>query len=260
MPDCVFPISFLYQTPFSNVERNAVRINDVTSLFFRDDIRQLASSSSIRSIVVPKVQSSYDLDTVSRELHQAFKQTPREAPIRIIPSVESAKAMWNLGSISNWKSKYGALSGGAVSALLFAAEDYCADTSIVRTPSLRELLYTRSQIVIAAKAFGLEAIDMVCVNYKDANVLRDECEDGRQLGFTGKQAIHPNQVEIIQSTFVPTAQEIQRATKIMRTMTIAHNSQKGAVGLEGIMIDAPMIKQAEKTLEAARAAGLEIPH
>ena len=75
-----------------------------------------------------------------------------------------------------------------------------------------------------------------------------------------QQAIHPNQVEIIQSTFVPTAQgkhgtiwhapqsrqilsEIQRAAKIMRAMIIAHNSQKGAVGLEGIMIDAPMIKQ-----------------
>jgi citrate lyase beta subunit len=100
---------------------------------------------------------------------------------------------------------------------------------------------------------------MVCVNYKDAHVLQDECKDGRQLGFTGKQAIHPNQVEIIQSTFVPTAQEIQRAAKIMRAMSIAHNSQKGAVGLEGIMIDAPMIKQAEKTLEAARAAGLQIP-
>jgi citrate lyase subunit beta-like protein len=115
--------NFLLQNPFSNVERNAVRINDVTSLFFRDDIRQLASSSSIRAIVVPKVQSPCDLDTVSRELHLAFKQTPREAPIRIIPSVESAKAVWNLGSISNWKSKYGALSGGTVSALLFAAED-----------------------------------------------------------------------------------------------------------------------------------------
>lgn len=78
----------------------------------------------------------------------------------------------------------------------------CADTSVVRTTSREELLFVRSQIAITAKAFGLEAIDMVhlalltvseshryvqvCVNYKDPEYLRDECEDGRRLGFTGK--------------------------------------------------------------------------
>ena len=62
----------------------------------------------------------------------------------------------------------------------------CADTSIIRTPSRLELLYTRSQISLAARTFGLEAVDMVCVNYKDAEYLRDECEDGRRLGFNGK--------------------------------------------------------------------------
>lgn len=62
----------------------------------------------------------------------------------------------------------------------------CADTAIIRTPSRRELLYTRSQIVITAKAFGLDAIDMVCVDFRDLEILTDECIDGRQLGFTGK--------------------------------------------------------------------------
>jgi len=96
----------------------------------------------------------------------------------------------------------------------------CADTSILRTRSRQELLYTRSQIAIAAKAFGLESVDMVCVHYKDLDYLKEECEDGRRLGFSGKvhslffflqdvllpfsqQAIHPSQVDTIQSTFVP---------------------------------------------------------
>ncbi|KAF8635957.1 hypothetical protein AX15_000123 [Amanita polypyramis BW_CC] len=251
--------NFLLKTQFPSVERNAVRINDVTTPFFRDDIQQTVSSSSIRAVVVPKVHSASDLDVVSRELHQSFKNSAREEPIRIISSVESAKAMWNLGSIAGWKSKYGALSGGVLSALLFAAEDYCADTSIIRSPSRRELLYTRSQIVIAARAFGLEAIDMVCINYKDSDILEDECKDGRRLGFTGKQAIHPTQVNTIQSTFVPTAQEIERAAKVLRAMEVAHSAEKGAVGLEGEMIDAPMIKQAEKVIQVAKAAGLQIP-
>ncbi|KAF8630935.1 hypothetical protein AX17_005292 [Amanita inopinata Kibby_2008] len=237
--------NFLLQKEFPTIDRNAVRINDVTTPFFRDDIHQIVSTS-ISAVVVPKVNSTADLDAVSRELHQLFKKSPRKVPVRIITSVESAKAVWNLSSIARWKSKYGALSGGVLSALLFAAEDYCADTSIIRTPSRHELLYTRSQIVVAAKAFGLEAIDMVCVNYKDAKTLEDECQDGRKLGFTGKQAIHPSQVEIIQSIYVPTAKEIERAAKIIRAMEVAHGAERGAVGLEGEMIDAPMMKQVKR--------------
>ncbi|TFY76212.1 hypothetical protein EWM64_g7799 [Hericium alpestre] len=149
----------------------------------------------------------------------------------------------------------------------FAAEDYCADTSVIRTRSRQELLYTRSKIVNVAKAFGLHAIDMVCVNYKDVDYLKDECADGRRLGFNGKQAIHPAQVDVIHSTFVPTPEEISRAAKILHLMAQTHAAEKGAVGLDmgdekgsKEMIDAPMLKQAEQTVKAARAAGLEIPH
>lgn len=62
----------------------------------------------------------------------------------------------------------------------------CADTSIIRTTSRTELLYTRSRITLAARAHGLQSIDMVCVNYKDVDYLREECEEGRRLGFDGK--------------------------------------------------------------------------
>ncbi|KAF8967068.1 Pyruvate/Phosphoenolpyruvate kinase-like domain-containing protein [Flammula alnicola] len=236
----------------------AIRVNDVTSPFFREDISQIVSHSLVRSLILPKIHSHYDLDLVSDEVSVARKSLDMP-PLRLIPSIESARAMWNLGAIAQWKSTHGPVSGGILSALLFAAEDYCADTSIIRTASRRELLFTRSQIVIAAKAFGLDAVDMVCVNFRDLEALRDECVDGRQLGFTGKQAIHPTQVEVINSTFVPTEGEIIRAAKILQTMKKAHESQKGAVGLDGYMIDAPMIKQAQKTIEVAESAGLQIP-
>ncbi|OAX37805.1 hypothetical protein K503DRAFT_866605 [Rhizopogon vinicolor AM-OR11-026] len=109
---------------------------------------------------------------------------------------------------------------------------YCGDTSVVQTPSRLELLYIRSQITIVAKAFGLDAIDMVCVNYKDLDYLKDECEDEKRLGFNGKQTIHPAQVDIIHSTYVPTEKEILRAAKILHQMKVAHSSQKGAFSLE----------------------------
>ncbi|KIK03329.1 hypothetical protein K443DRAFT_676816 [Laccaria amethystina LaAM-08-1] len=237
----------------------AVRVNDVTTSFFHADILEIVSNPSVTTLVLPKIHSEEDLNYASDAVQSALLGFHRDKPLNIVPSIESARAMWNLGDIAKWKSKHGPQCGGEISALLFAAEDFCADTSIIRTHSRRELLNARSQIVIAAKAFGLDAIDMVCVNYKDLETLKDECRDGRHLGFTGKQAIHPSQVETIQATFLPTHQEILRAAKILRSMALAHASEKGAFGLEGEMIDAPMLKQAQKIILLAEAAGLEVP-
>ncbi|KAK1236258.1 hypothetical protein PQX77_000492 [Marasmius sp. AFHP31] len=263
--------------PASN--RIAVRVNDVTTPFFAEDVSAILQIPTVTTVVLPKVNAKEDLHYASKHIHQAYQRNPRENPLRIVSSVESARSLWNIGDIAGWKSEHGDVEGGVVSGLLFAAEDYCADTSIVRTRSRQELLYTRSQIAIAAKAFGLEAIDMVCIHYKDLDYLREECEDGRRLGFTGKQAIHPTQVDTILSTFVPTSEgmpisfefqgqkltagtfrlEITRAAKILHKMESAHASQKGAIGLDGEMIDAPMIKQAERIVKVAKAASLEIP-
>ncbi|KAJ7935453.1 Pyruvate/Phosphoenolpyruvate kinase-like domain-containing protein [Mycena leptocephala] len=238
-------------------ERVAVRVNDISTPFFLDDISKIVISKSVGSLVLPKVHSADDLHTVARAIHNVNGTSGNT--LGLIASIESAKASWNLGAIASWRSEFGKL-GGTLTALLFAAEDYCADTSILRSSSRHELLYTRSSIVIAAKAFGLEAIDMVCVNYKDLDYLQDECRDGRQLGFTGKQAIHPTQVDVIQSAFVPTAAEIERAAKIIHRMEREHAMNRGAAGLEGEMIDKPMILQAEKVLHIARAANLKIPY
>ncbi|KAG1861800.1 Pyruvate/Phosphoenolpyruvate kinase-like domain-containing protein [Suillus subalutaceus] len=241
-------------------ERIAVRLNDITTPFFENDISEILKSPFVRTLVLPKIHSVRDLHHVSRAIRTSRDRTSTSFPIRIVASVESARSAWNLGEIASWTSEYGPDAGGKLGALLV----YCADTSVVRTPSRLELLYVRSQIAIAAKAFGLDSIDMVCVNYKDLNYLKDECEDGRRLGFNGKQAIHPTQVDIIHSTFVPTEKEILRAATILRQMEVAHSSQKGAFGLEmegggKEMIDAPMLKQAENIIRVAKAAGLEIP-
>ncbi|KAF8909005.1 citrate lyase beta subunit [Gymnopilus junonius] len=235
----------------------AVRVNDVTTPFFYEDMLQIISQPAVRSIVLPKIHSTTDLDLVSDAVKISRKRLDKPT-LQVIPSIESARGMWNLGSIANWESPHGPVSGGVLKALLFAAEDYCADTGIIRTPSRRELLYTRSQIVLAAKAFGLGAVDMVCVDFKDTDILHSECMDGRELGFTGKQAIHPSQVSVINKTYVPTKEEIQRAVKIVQSMKVAHKSNQGAIELDGRMIDAPMMKQAESILRVAEAAGLAI--
>ncbi|KII90550.1 hypothetical protein PLICRDRAFT_39121 [Plicaturopsis crispa FD-325 SS-3] len=235
-------------------ERIAVRVNDASTPLHDADLQSILAIPSVRTVVLPKVDTPDALDRVSAHARWAT---------HFVASIESARGLWNIGSIASWKPERGE---GHVSALLFAAEDYCAQTGILRSAERTELLYPRSQIVTAAKAFGLDAIDMVCVNYKDLAYLEDECKDGRRLGFTGKQAIHPTQVDVIQSTFVPTPKEILRAAKIVHQMEKAYATQKGAFGLdiEGgqggrEMIDAPMLKQAQQTIAIARRAGLVIP-
>ncbi|EGN98040.1 hypothetical protein SERLA73DRAFT_182896 [Serpula lacrymans var. lacrymans S7.3] len=249
-------------------DRIAVRVNDITTPFFQSDISQVLKLPSVRTLILPKIHAPEDLHYVSRVIRNSLvhesSRDPSISPLNIVASIESARSTYNLGNIASWKSEYGPITGGRLRSLLFASEDYCADTSVIRTKSRQELLFVRSRIVITAKAFGLNAIDMVCINYKDLNYLKDECEDGRKLGFDGKQAIHPTQVQTIQSTFVPTSQEILRAAKILQQMEAAHTSQRGAFGLETTdggkeMIDAPMLKQALKTIHAAKMAGLEIP-
>ncbi|KAI9462197.1 citrate lyase beta subunit [Boletus coccyginus] len=256
---------FLDRTPKENLpasERVAVRLNDISTPFFEDDVAEILRHPSVGTLVLPKIHSVRDLHYVFRIIRNLNRSC---SALRIVASVESARSVIGLGDIASWKSEFGAEKGGELTALLFAAEDYCADTSVVRTTSKQELLFVRSQIVITAKAFGLEAIDMVCVNYKDPEYLREECEDGRRLGFTGKQVIHPNQVVTVNTSFVPTFHEILRAAKILHRMNIVHSNQKGAFGLEmegggKEMIDAPMLKQAENIIRLARAAGCDIPH
>ncbi|RXW24505.1 hypothetical protein EST38_g1365 [Candolleomyces aberdarensis] len=207
-----------------------VRVNDISTPYFEEDIKEILSNIKVGGVVLAKTHAAEDLDVLSNALREAPLAEARAFPVEIIPSLESARAMWNLRDIAAWKSKHEPRLGGELKALM---------------------------LVIAAKAFGLDVVDM----YKDKDYLRDECVDGRQLGFTGKQAIHPSQVPIIQSTFVPTPEEILRAAKILKGLKNAHISEaKGAIGIDGEMIDAPMLKQAEQIIAIAEAANLTIPN
>ncbi|CEL57393.1 citrate lyase subunit beta-like protein [Rhizoctonia solani AG-1 IB] len=250
-------LGFLQSQPPEHASRTLVRLNAIDTPQFVDDITTVLKWEHLQGIVMPKIHSASYLDQVA-------SYVPEGRPLNIIASIESARGLWDAGHIAGWKAGQGSGNKVAVSSLLFAAEDYCADTRIIRTQTRQELLYPRSQMATAAKAFGVQCIDMVCVNYKDTTVLRDECEEARRLGYDGKQAIHPNQVEIIQSTFVPTEKEITRAAKIISQMARSHASSTGAFGLDSgsgnvEMIDAPMLKQAETTIANAKAAGLKIP-
>ncbi|ORZ41351.1 Pyruvate/Phosphoenolpyruvate kinase-like domain-containing protein [Catenaria anguillulae PL171] len=200
----------------------AVRINAVGSGLEVDDLNVILHSTRLQCIVIPKVNTASDVQFVDRMIDSIAPESNRPN-IRLIACIESAMGLLNLREIAS--------SSPRLDALVYASEDLCADMGMVRTASRLELLYSRSAVVTAACAYGLQAIDLVCIDYKDHDVLSEECREGRQMGFTGKQAIHPGQIDGIQKHFSPTEAEVQRATKIVEGYREYVAKGKGALCL-----------------------------
>ncbi|RUS14534.1 hypothetical protein BC937DRAFT_93672 [Endogone sp. FLAS-F59071] len=228
----------------------AVRINAVGSGLEYDDLNVVLHSTRLQAIVIPKVQSAHDIQFVVRMIDSVAPELNR-ANIRLLASIESGLGILNLREI--------ATADPRVDALVFAAEDFCTDLGLIRTPSRKEMLYARQAVVTAASAFGLQAIDLVCVDYLSDSILEEECREGCEFGFTGKQAIHPKQVEIIQRMFLPDPANIARAAKILEGYEAHSQKGVGAFNLDGKMIDLPVVKWADKIVARAKAASVEIP-
>jgi citrate lyase beta subunit len=117
------------------------------------------------------------------------------------------------------------------------------------------VFYARSAVVTHAAAFGLQAIDTLVIDFNDEAALIDDARFGAQLGFSGKLAIHPRQVEVIQSIFTPSDEQIAEARRLIQ----AHDEQQtqgiGAFAFDGKMIDMPAIRAAQQVLARAQAAG-----
>lgn len=125
-----------------------------------------------------------------------------------------------------------------------------------RTKGANELIYARQAVVTHAKAYDLQAIDMVNINYNDLVHLKEESRAGADMGFTGKQIIHPNQVEIVQQEFSPSAERIKYALELEAAFNKHQESGQGAFTFRDQMIDRPTMIQCQNVLALARRTGL----
>ena len=229
-----------------------VRINglDTNDMALRD-LEAVLPCSRLQTVVVPKVENASDIVFVSRMI-DSLCDNARD--VRIIAAIESAMGFMNLKDIAE-TSRVGT-SKARLDALVFASEDFCADIEATRTESATEMLYARSQLVMAAKAFGLQAIDMVHINFRELDELKVECEGGKQMGFTGKQAIHPAQIDIINEQFAPSSTEIDFASRAVHEYEATAAKGQGACVVDGIVVDMPVYKLAKKIVERATKAGM----
>lgn len=224
-----------------------IRINQIGSgLEKRDLIAALATNPD--TIVVPKIESAEQVKWVSEHIESyELSSKLNIGSVRLLVGVETAKGIMNLKEIAEADKR--------LEAIIFGGEDYAASVGAVRTKDATELLYARQAVVTACAANDLQAIDIVFINFKDPDGLRLEAEQGARFGFSGKQIIHPNQVQVAQEAFTPSAEAIEYAKRIVESFEASQREGKGAYALDGKMIDMPLLKNAQKVLDRARAAG-----
>jgi citrate lyase subunit beta-like protein len=235
----------LQELDFGASEKLA-RVNAVGSGLEKDDIEAVLSYHP-NGIVIPKVESLEQIQWGSEIIEAA--ELSNGWPInsvRILVGVETAKGLLNLKEIA---------SHPRLDGIIFGGEDFAASIGATRTEEATELLYARQAVVTACAAYGLQAIDIVTIDFKDLERVRREAEFGAQLGFSGKQIIHPNQVAPVQEAFTPDDASIAHAKQVVEAFESHQKEGKGAFALEGQMIDMPLVKNAQKVLERARAAG-----
>ncbi len=231
---------------FGRSER-LVRINPVGSAFVEDDLQAVLPLKP-DGIVIPKVQIGEQIKQVSEQISKIEKQFGwSTGSIILIAIVESALALVNLREI--------ATASNRLDALIFGAEDLAADLGAVRSQSGWEVFYARSAIITHAAAYGLQAIDLVNIDFHDMNRLRIQANIGVKMGYSGKQVIHPDQVQLVQETFTPNEEQIIQAKKLLEDFNLHQEAGRGAYAVNGKMIDAPLIKSAQSILERARVAG-----
>ncbi len=235
----------LQELNFGKSEKLA-RINSVGTGWEKDDIEAVLPYHP-DGIVIPKVESFDQVEWANQIIKAAeLKYGWQVNSIRMLVGVETAKGILNLKEIAVHP---------RLDAIIFGGEDFAASIGAIRTKDATELLYARQAVVVACAANDLQAIDIVTIDYKDIESLRAESEFGAQLGYSGKQIIHPAQVEPVQSAFTPNDDSIIYARRIIESFEISQKEGKGAYSLDGKMIDMPLLKNAQKVLERARAAG-----
>jgi len=225
-----------------------VRINGLDTKYALDDLREVlpARPDGIRLPKADDPEVVERLDTLLTEYEE--KLGLDIGFFSIVPSIESAVGVLNCVKT--------ATASHRIVALAFGAEDYTASMEIQRTRTGEELLGARMQIVWAARAAGLQAIDSVFADANDMEGLRADTELVKRLGFTGKSLVNPRQIAVVHEVFRPTGEEIEHALEVMEAIKKAREMGTGVISLRGRMVDAPVVKRAARTIRTAVAFGM----
>ncbi|OGU36851.1 MAG: citrate lyase ACP [Ignavibacteria bacterium RIFOXYB2_FULL_35_12] len=201
----------------------------------------------VNVILIPKCESAVQITEIEQEVHRLKRlhkmKSASSGDIYFMPILESALGIMKAYEIAT-ASRHNC-------ALAIGLEDYTADLGTQRTNEGRESFFARSMVINAAKAAGIQAIDTVFSDVADMEGLRESVIEAKSLGFEGKGCIHPRQVQVVHEAFAPTLEEIEKAKKIVLAFEEAESKGLGVVSIGTKMIDAPVVKRAQRTIDLA---------
>ena len=205
----------------------------------------------LEGLVLPKVDTVAEARKVDAILTD--RESKRRMPsggIKLLIAIESPKGLLNAPAI--------AASSSRVTGLMFGAEDFGREIGLpaVREGEARDLIFARSAMVIAAASAHVQAIDGVWVDLNDGPGLLGFAKQSRRLGFSGMSCIHPSQVDAINTTFSPTAEEIDYCQKVLQAFEEANARGDGSIAFGGQLIDRPIVERARRTIDMAKSLGL----
>jgi len=204
----------------------------------------------LTGLVLPKVESAHQVGALAELLVIKERRVGLvEGSIALVVSIENPRGLLDAPAL--------APSSPRNVAILFGAEDFTRELGlpVLRKGEARELLYARSTIAVAAAAHHLQAIDGIWPELQDAEGLQQDCGQARRLGFSGKSAIHPSQIPVINAAFTPTAEEVRMAQEVIAAYEEARARGQAAAALDGQLVDLPIVERARQTLRLSETVG-----
>lgn len=222
-----------------------VRVNGLDTPYGKDDFEAIVRAKP-DAIRLPKTEKPEDVE----EADQLITQIERAAgmvsgTIKLMAAIESA-----LGVINAYKI---ATASKRLIGIAIGAEDFVTDLKTTRSKEGIELMTARSQILFAARAAGIDALDTVFSDVDDEEGFIQEVKLIKQLGFDGKSLINPRQINLVHEIYSPTETEIKKSITIIEAAKEAERKGSGVISLNGKMIDKPIIERAYRVLELAKA-------
>ena len=230
-----------------------VRINDLSTKYAYEDIIHVVEGAGeyIDTIIVPKVMSGADLHFVATLLNQIEMKLGLKRPIGIEVLIEEVQGLQNIEEISRASPRLEALILGMGD---FSASMGMGDLSFIGGEGgyPGDLWhYARFRLVMACRAAGIDPIDGPFPNFRDEKTFARECSNAASLGFVGKWAIHPAQIDGALAAFTPKREDVDRARKMRDAFAEAEAKGLGAVSVDGVMVDVASLRVLKNVLDKA---------
>lgn len=230
---------------FQDVEVT-VRINPYDSPYCMADLAEIVPAKP-HGIVIPKAGVE-SVRAIEEEVERLELLHNIEEKMHFILIIETAMGLFDLKNILDCSKR--------VEGIILGAEDYSSDMGIRRTKGSKEIEYARFAIATAARAYRIDAIDTPYTDIDDFEGLKEDTAFAKSIGFNGRLAINPRQIETLHEVFSPTPSEIEEAMNIIIEAEEAEKRGLGVFSYKGKMVDMPVIKRAESTMASARKWGL----